>query len=114
MKEEKGSLDKLLMIEKAVNEMVTFRDQIAGLKKWEADRQMAMEALQASEKKFKTLVENIPQKMYMKDKASVYVFCSEKYAADLKMKAEEIAGKTDYQLFPRSWPRNMYLTIKES
>jgi PAS domain S-box-containing protein len=100
MKEEKGSLDKLLMIEKAVNEMVTFRDQIAGLKKWEADRQMAMEALQASEKKFKTLVENIPQKMYMKDKASVYVFCSEKYAADLKMKAEEITGKSDSQLFP--------------
>lgn len=53
-----------------------------------------------SEKKFKTLVENIPLKMYMKDRGSVYVFCNEKYAADLKMKPEDIAGKTDYQLFP--------------
>ena len=53
-----------------------------------------------SEKKFKALVENIPLKMYMKDRGSVYVFCNEKYAADLKMKAEDIAGKTDYQLFP--------------
>jgi len=53
-----------------------------------------------SEKKFRTLVENIPLKMYMKDRGSVYVFCNEKYAADLKMQAEDIAGKTDYQLFP--------------
>jgi general secretion pathway protein A len=53
-----------------------------------------------SEKKFKTLVENIPLKMYMKDRASVYVFCNEKFAAVLKMKAEDVAGKTDYQLFP--------------
>jgi general secretion pathway protein A len=53
-----------------------------------------------SEKKFKTLVENIPLKMYMKDRASVYVFCNEKFAAGLKIKAEDIAGKTDYQLFP--------------
>jgi general secretion pathway protein A len=54
----------------------------------------------SSEKKFKTLVENIPLKMYMKDRGSVYVFCNEKYASDWKMKAEDIAGKTDYQLFP--------------
>lgn len=53
-----------------------------------------------SEKKFKTLLENIPLKMYMKDRGSVFVFCSEKYAADLKMKPEDITGKTDYQLFP--------------
>ena len=59
-----------------------------------------MKIIQGSEKKFKTLVDNIPQKMYMKDKGSIYVFGNEKYAADLKMKAEDIAGKTDYQLFP--------------
>jgi len=88
------------MIEKAVNEIMALRKQIAELKEWEAGRQFMMKILQESEKKFKTLVENIPQKMYMKDKASVYVFCSEKYAADLKMKAEEITGKSDSQLFP--------------
>jgi PAS domain S-box-containing protein len=36
----------------------------------------------------------------MKDKNSVYVFCNEKYAADLKIKADDIAGKTDYEFFP--------------
>ena len=94
MKEEENkNLDRLLAIEKAVNELLAVRDQIAELK-------AGMRAIQASEKKFKTLVENIPQRMYQKDRNSVYVFGNEKYAADLKMKAEDIAGKTDYQLFP--------------
>jgi len=52
-----------------------------------------------SERKFKTLMENIPLTVYMKDRGSVYVFCNEKYATDLKMKPEDIVGKTDYQLF---------------
>ncbi len=88
------NLERLLTIEKAVNEMIAVREQIAGLK-------VGMKALQASEEKFKTLVENIPQKMYLKDRNSVYVFGNGKYAADLKMKAEDIAGKTDYEFFPR-------------
>ena len=100
MKEEDENINKLLMIEKAVNEIMALREQIAELKEWEAGRQFMMKILQESEKKFKTLVENIPQKMYMKDKGSLYVFGNEKYAADLKMKAEDIAGKADYQLFP--------------
>ena len=88
------NLEQLLTIEKAVNAMIAVREQIAGLK-------VGMKALQASEEKFKTLVENIPQKMYLKDRDSVYVFGNGKYAADLKMKAEDIAGKTDYEFFPR-------------
>ena len=30
-----------------------------------------------------------------------YVYCNEYYAEDLKIKAEEIAGKTDYDFFPK-------------
>ena len=88
------NLEQLLTIEKAVNAMIAVREQIAGLK-------VGMKALQASEEKLKTLVENMPQKMYLKDRDSVYVFGNGKYAADLKMKEEDIAGKTDYEFFPR-------------
>jgi PAS domain S-box-containing protein len=101
MEEENKSLDNLSKIEKAVNEMATFREQIADLKAWENDRQLAMKTLQATEKNFKALVENIPQRIYMKDRDSVYVFCNEKYAAGLKIKAEDITGKTDYEFFPK-------------
>ncbi len=64
-------------------------------------RKLAEEALRQSEVKYRTLLENLPQKIFLKDKNSVYISCNENYAADLKIKAEEIAGKTDYDFYPR-------------
>jgi len=65
------------------------------------DRKKAEEALKVSESKYRTLLENLPQKVYLKDKDSVYISCNENYARDLKIKAEDIAGKTDYDFFPK-------------
>ncbi len=57
------------------------------------------------ESKYKTLLENLPQKIFLKDTNSVYISCNENYARDLKIKAEDIAGKTDYDFFtPSSTP----------
>jgi PAS domain S-box-containing protein len=61
----------------------------------------ADDALQASESKYRTLLENLPQKVFLKDRESVYVSCNESYARDLKIKPDEIVGKTDYDFHPR-------------
>jgi len=66
-----------------------------------SERKLAEENLRQSENKYRTLVENLPQKIFLKDKNSVYVSCNENYARDLKIKPEEIAGKTDYDFYPR-------------
>jgi len=58
-------------------------------------------ALRASEDKYRTLLENLPQKIFLKDKNSVYISCNENYAGDLGIEAKAIAGKTDYDFFPR-------------
>lgn len=72
--------------------------------RWEfvesTERKKAEKTLKVSENKYKTLVENLPQKIYLKDTNSVYISCNENYAADLKIKAAEIAAKTDYDFFP--------------
>jgi PAS domain S-box-containing protein len=60
----------------------------------------ANEALRASETKYRTLVENIPQKIFIKDKNSAYLSCNENYALDLGIQPGEIAGLTDYDYFP--------------
>ena len=65
------------------------------------ERKKAEEALKQSEFKYRTLLESIPQKIFLKDINSVYISCSENYARDMKIKAEEIAGKTDYDFYPR-------------
>jgi PAS domain S-box-containing protein len=61
----------------------------------------AEEALQASESKYRTLLESLPQKIFLKDRNSVYVSCNDNYARDLKIEAEQIAGRTDYEFYPK-------------
>ncbi|MHB8790331.1 MAG: PAS domain S-box protein [Desulfobulbaceae bacterium] len=64
-------------------------------------RYEAAETLRASEEKYRTLAENIPQGIFTKDRNSVYLFANENFARDLGMTADELVGKTDYDLFPR-------------
>ena len=71
-----------------------------------SERKKAEEALRSSEKKYRTLLENLPQKIFLKDKDSVYISCNENYARDLKIKTEDISGKTDYDFFPEELAHN--------
>jgi len=101
MIEEERAIEKLSAIERGIDKMLEMRQQIVELRETENQRQKALEELRASEKKYKTLVENIPHRLFMKDRNSVYVFVNEIYAADLKINPQEISGKTDYDLFPK-------------
>lgn len=59
--------------------------------------------LQESENKYRTLLENLPQKIFLKDRNSVYVSCNANYASDMNINPDEIAGKTDYNFYPKKW-----------
>ena len=65
-----------------------------------SDRTKAEQAVRKSEDKYKTLLENLRQKIFYKDTDSVYVSCNDNYARGLGIKPEQIAGKTDYDFFP--------------
>jgi PAS domain S-box-containing protein len=66
----------------------------------EAQRLRSKAKFLAGENKYRTLVENIPQKIFVKDRNSVYVSCNERYARDLKIHPDEISGKNDYDFYP--------------
>lgn len=72
------------------------------LRKEIAERREAEEALRTNESKYRLLLENLPQKIFYKNKNSVYVSCNQNYAADLSIKSDEIRGKTDYDFYPRT------------
>ncbi len=58
-------------------------------------------SLRRSEEKYRTLLKNIPQRIFYKDLNSVYLLCNTSYAEDLSIKPDEIKGKTDYDFYPK-------------
>ena len=58
------------------------------------------EALRTSETKFRTLVQSLPQMLYMKDRNGAYVFCNEKYATHLGLPLDKIIWRSDADLMP--------------
>ena len=69
------------------------------------ERVRATRALIESENKHRTLLGNLPQKIFYKDKDSVYVLCNAQFAHDLKIAPEDIVGKTDFDLYPADLAR---------
>ncbi|MDP6543017.1 MAG: response regulator [Phycisphaerae bacterium] len=63
-------------------------------------RGVAERSLRASEERYRTLVDNLPQKIFLKDTNSVFVSCNKNFAADLSINAEDIAGKRDHDYYP--------------
>jgi two-component system cell cycle sensor histidine kinase/response regulator CckA len=84
-----------------INELNKPRQRIIELDRLEDRRKQAKEALRKSENYYRTLVENLPQKIFLKDKNSVYLSCNENYSQDLKIRPDEIMGKTDYDFYPK-------------
>ncbi len=66
-----------------------------------SERRKAEVALRESEDRFRTLVENIPQKIFLKDRDFHWVSVNEHFARDFRLRPEEVVGKTDYDLFPK-------------
>ncbi len=89
------NLDELKQLELSINEM---RENLASdvLKRESIERQ-----LRESENKHRTLLDNIPQKIFYKNSQSIYITCNNNFAADVNTTREAITGKTDYDFFPR-------------
>ncbi|MEJ2746043.1 MAG: PAS domain S-box protein, partial [bacterium] len=78
-----------------------------------SERKQVGEKLSKSELKYRTLLENLPQRIIYKDINSVYISCNENFAMDMKMRPAEIVGRTDYDLFPRELAESYRRVDKE-
>ncbi len=64
-------------------------------------RKQAEQKLQEREARYKTLIENIPQKIFLKSKDYRWVSVNKNFARDLGISPEEAEGKMDFDLFPK-------------
>jgi PAS domain S-box-containing protein/putative nucleotidyltransferase with HDIG domain len=83
-------------MEKKCTEKYNNREKLLAGKLREAEGKLCI-----SESKYKTLLENIPQKIFYKNAKSVYVAVNPSYAKDFGLQPEDFPGKTDFELFPR-------------
>jgi PAS domain S-box-containing protein len=100
MENEESGRGQFQLIRKFIGEMTEIFQRLAELQASEAKNRKATEAYQASAQKYREVIENLPQRVFVKDKNLVYVLGNETYARDLKIKPDEIAGKTDRDFFP--------------
>jgi PAS domain S-box-containing protein len=82
IRNEKGEITGVVLV---------FRDQ--------TEERITQKALRENEAKFRTLVENIPQKILMKDQNYRWVTINENLARDFGFRPEEVVGKMDADLF---------------
>jgi len=57
-------------------------------------------ALCELERRYHTLIESLPQRVFFKDRDSVFLSVNAAFAADLGLQPEDLAGKTDGDFFP--------------
>jgi PAS domain S-box-containing protein len=65
------------------------------------ERKRSEEALYKSEMYNRSLIEHLPQRIFLKDCNSVYISCNVNYARDLGIEPEQITGKDDFDFYPR-------------
>jgi PAS domain S-box-containing protein len=66
-----------------------------------SDRNTAEKALRESDAKHRTLLENLPQKIFQKDTNSVFISCNGNFARELGIDPTEVKGKTDYDFYSK-------------
>ncbi len=65
------------------------------------ERKRVEDVLRESEARYRALVENIPQKIFMKSRDCKWTSINKNFARGLGIRPEEVVGKVDWDLFPK-------------
>lgn len=52
------------------------------------------------EKRYRGLIENLPQRIFLKDLNCVYLSCNSSFARELGLEPKDVFGRTDFDFFP--------------
>jgi len=97
---ETAGSEKFKAVQELMHEMVAMWQRVTDLEEADRNHRQEIDALRASDARFRCTVEKLPLRFFFKDGSLNYVLCSEAYALDWDMKPAELSGKSDRDLFP--------------
>jgi len=100
MEEDKNGIDKFMNIDNFITQLIGYHEQIKQLKASEVHYKDLAGSLQETLKKYQTIIDHLPHKIFLKDKNLFYLFSNEPYARSLGTDSQKIPGKTDHDFFP--------------
>ena len=98
MTEAAGS-ERFRTIQELMHEMVALWQRLNDLEESDREHRRALDALRSSEARLRGIIGTLPLRLFFKDVALTYVLCNEAYSLDWDMRAGEMEGKTDRDLF---------------
>ena len=101
MDAEDSISEKLKRLDNIISELVGFKQEISALMACQGRSQTTIDTLRESERNYREVIENLPQRISIKDNNLVYRFCNRRYAEDLNIQTNEIVGKSDLDFYPK-------------
>ncbi|MBI4763196.1 MAG: PAS domain S-box protein [Deltaproteobacteria bacterium] len=95
-----GGLEKILTIEKSLSGMIDLPQMVNEFKEMKIQLQRIIEDLQGNVNKYRTFLENIPLRLFIKNRDLSYIYCNRSYANDLEKQPRDMIGRTDHDFFP--------------
>lgn len=87
--------------EQLIEELAAARARIAELEASEAERKRAEKALVEERNLLKTMIDNVPDRIYAKDTESRFIMCNKALVQRMRMDSlDDILGKTDFDFVP--------------
>ena len=105
--------DSSLQNQDLLAEIAALEERIKDFEKYEALRKRAEDALQASEQRFRSLVEATSDWIWEINSDGCYTFASPKLRDLLGYEPEEVIGKTPFDLMPREEAARVTAVFKE-
>ncbi len=96
---EAASSGRFRTIQELMHEMVALWQRVNELEESDREHRRALDALRASEARLQGIIGTLPLRLFFKDVALTYTLCNEAYSLDWDMRAAEMEGKTDRDLF---------------
>ncbi len=90
-----------------------FNRMVAELERRDTERRRAEEALQRSERRLHSILENAPAVIYLKDAARRYLFVNRRFESVFARKKDELIGRTNEEVFPAAVPEAYRATALE-